>query len=773
MPLARTASLQKSQPASKSPGQWNVWGQFKSAARPSSGRAALVIGLLIALLWAPQLVRFGEREAPQRTVRAWLPAREGLENLELKLLDARFAARGIVVPPSAAKIAIIGIDQNSLTAVAQWPWPRRLHARLIDRLKKAGARVIVFDLDFSDRQFPTQNSLSADDRALIGAAKRAGNVILPSLLNIGEVGQSGARNLGYQLATPFSADAHGDGLDEQTLDLGLAFLPADGDERYRRYPFAATISGETIGGLAPLACAVYQGLLTPDDNKRYQSALNRGVWPSLNGSQIAVPARAVQFPGLDAPRLETMSLNWAGPGGTFPTYSYADVLNGFDEATLRRDFGGRIVLVGATAVVLKDRFPAPSFSSNSRDIGTDIAGVEIHATAVSMLLDGRYLTPPLAWLSWASLFGLSLFCAGWTERARDRVSRAARRFQAKWSARKWRGRVYDVCWFTLYSVVAALPLLAFWLACVAAFRGAHLWVVAVYPLGAGMMASALTLMYLFTLESSGRRKVVSQLGLYMDKEVVDEILAHPEEEYPRPRRTQATVLFTDIEGFTAFSQARPAEEVVAALNAFFSRMKPIVAAHGGAVDKFVGDAMMCFWGVPIPRADHARRALNCALELQEECARFRLETGIPFRMRVGLHTGELIVGSVGSGGEGGGGAHMNYTVIGDTVNLASRLEAQNKAFGSWILCSRATGEAAPDVAQFEAARAQIPGLRGEVEVLIVSGWRGQRARASVWGARSPAEIERAEVMLASGEQLPELPAAPLELVGGGRVFESE
>ena len=776
------AALQSPPRATRGARLWDVAGKLRGFSGNSTERAALFIGLLAALLWAPYLWSFGQREAAQR---APFLGSNGMETLELRSLDARFAARGIVVPPSADQIAIVGIDQNSLGVVGQWPWPRAIHARLIDKLKAAGARVIVLDFDFSDRQNPGPNgALSADDRALIEAMRRAGNVVLPSLL-APETGANGSKT--YHLTTPFGADENGnDGLDEQTLDLGLAYVPADSDGHVRRYPFALEINGETLGGLAPLGGAIYRGLLDSQNSERYQNALKAGRWPRADKSRdtLQVPLGSTRFAGRNAPRVQSFPLDFAGPGGTFATHSFADVLQSTDAARLRRDFGGRIVLVGPTAVLLKDVFPAPPFNSRTREVNAQIAGVEIHANAVAMLLDGRFLTPPISWLSWISLLGLALGCAWWAQQTRGKVSAWARVLQSQWQRGGRRTRIYDAVWIGLYSAFAALPLVAFWLICTLAFRSGHLWMVATYPLGAGVTASALMLMLLFTLESAERRKVVSQLGLYMDTRVVDEILAHPEAQYPRPRRTQATVLFTDIEGFTSYSEAHEAEEVVTALNAFFSRMKPIVVAHGGSIDKFIGDAMMCFFGVPLPRADHAKRALQCALELQEECARFRHETGIPFRMRIGLHTGALIVGSVGSEAGNGSAAHMNYTVIGDTVNLASRLEAKNKEFGSWIMCSRALGEAAPGVANFVAARTPIKGLSHEVDVLIAIGPMHREARARVWAAQTRAQIEQAEVAIASGapdeNATPALksaryalPDSPLAHNGKGRIFDAE
>ena len=224
---------------------------------------------------------------------------------------------------------------------------------------------------------------------------------------------------------------------------------------------------------------------------------------------------------------------------------------------------------------------------------------------------------------------------------------------------------------------------------------------------------------------------MAQVGLYLDPDIMETILAYPEEDYPRPRRTLATVMFTDLQGFTPYSETHSAEEVVGALNAYMSLLHPIIKKHHGSVDKYIGDAIMAYFGVPVPRADHATEALACAMEIQEANARFRAETGIPFYTRIGIHTGELIAGSIGS--QTPGASLVAYTVIGDTVNLASRLEAKNKDFGSWILCSRATIDAAEDVANIEPVRATVKGKSQEVEMFIVRGPVGEAPRDEFWG----------------------------------------
>jgi adenylate cyclase len=296
--------------------------------------------------------------------------------------------------------------------------------------------------------------------------------------------------------------------------------------------------------------------------------------------------------------------------------------------------------------------------------------------------------------------------------------------------------VYSLVWFGLFAGLGGLVNILFWQICKSLFIYQNFWIVAVYPEVSAGLSSVLMLLVLFGIESAERRKTTTQMGRFLSPAIVDEILAHPEEEYPRSRRTTATVIFTDLEGFTTYSENHEPEEVVETLNHYMTRMVPIVREYGGEVDKYIGDAIMGFFGVPVPRYDHAARALLCAIAMQDECARFREETGIAFYMRIGIHTGDVIAGCMGS--EDVHCEHLNYTVIGDTVNLASRLESKNKEFSSWIMCSAATYEAAPDIVEVEAASTQIKGKSQAVDVLIVRGLKGDPDYDKRWGRQLPA-----------------------------------
>ncbi len=555
------------------------------------------------------------------------------------------------------------------------------------------------------------------------------------------------------------------GFDEQTPEPCLISVLLDSDGVLRRYPVRIALwnGDENIGSVALLSAGIYQNLLDGEENKLYEKALGTSVWPTSSGAALPIPIVPSAPPPRDAPHVLTTLINFwgppsSGPTGTFATYSYKDVkgfgtsvhLNddnsvkrqghavwhGFTDAQMKENFGGRIVFIGATALILGDLFQMPQFISNrAADEESQIPGVEIHATVAAMLLDGVYLREVSTQSTIIIMFALSLFAALWTMLLHNRVSRVARAAQYRWA--KWRapGKVHSVVWFAFYGILAALPLICFWEAAKWLFIHQHLWVIVIYPALSAALSTGLVLILLYGSENAERRKTVAQFGRFMSPSILEEVLARPEEDYPRPRHAYATVLFTDLEGFTTYTETHDAEEVVSALNAYMTCMIPIVQQHSGTIDKYIGDSIMAYFGVPLPYEDHAACALRCAVDLQEACARFRTETGIEFYMRVGVHTGEVIAGSMGSEGDGESQPLLNYTVIGDTVNLASRLEGANKQFGSWIMCSAATYEAAPDVVCVESASAQIKGKSQIVDVFVVRGLVGQTPHDSNWGPK--------------------------------------
>jgi adenylate cyclase len=696
------------------PGRWS-WRRLLPTGRRLE-ITALMPALLIATLLAPHVANFAGRDDYERELVPLAVGWRNLEAIEGRLYDARFSARGKITPASAKDIAIVAIDQSSLSAQGQWPWPRRWHAQLVRRLKAAGARVIVFDISFDSKQNPKPSGeLSADDAALVAACEEAGNVLIsagfqPQVKSAG-AGNSAAVNT---TTAPF------DELDSTTPDIGFNWTPENAVGEKRRYAWRAKVSGAEVASLSALAVGSFQKKLDGDENKGFFKVLGSDKWPNARGEEVPVPLSPMRV-GEDM--VWTTPVFYWGPPGSFPTYSYSDVLNGksgeWTPAKLREKFNGRIVFIGGTASILKDVFAAPVFADTEGGAaGTQIAGVEMHASVAAQALEGRFIHSQDARNTLLWLFGMSLGGALWIAVLRLYVSRWARLAQARWIKWGLPGRVHSAVWFGSYAFLGGLPVLAFWAWAQWVFAHRDFWIVAVYPLMGAVVSSGAALLLFFVAEAGERRKVVARLSRHVSRDVMDEILSSPEEEDPRPYRAVITVLFSDLEGFTAFASNHSPDEVVEALNAYMTRMVTVVSDHGGTVDKFIGDAVMAFFGAPVPRFDHAARALACAVAMQDECAKFRRETGIQFYMRVGVHSGEAIVGYMGST------ERADYTVIGDTVNLASRLEAKNKDLRARIVCSDASYSLAPEVVEAIPTPVSVRGVSETVNIWIVRGLKG-------------------------------------------------
>ena len=366
------------------------------------------------------------------------------------------------------------------------------------------------------------------------------------------------------------------------------------------------------------------------------------------------------YVGADAGGYQLM-LDFAGGPAPFQRFSFGDVLEGRVPA---RAFHDRLVIVGVTATSVKDFFETPySFA----DASPTVYGITLHAHAAGQLLrmalDG---TPPLRVApEWAELGWLALWCvlgALVGLRAQGVVRFAA-------------------------AALAGLALngLIVWIA-----FGHSLWLPLVAQGMGWLTALSLVTAYSFHLERTHRGQLMSIFSRYMAQDLAADVWNRREEFLepggrPRPQRLTATVLFSDIKGFTAVSEKLDAAGLMEWLNAYMETMAGLVMKHGGVVDKFIGDAVMAVFGVPVARstpeeiARDAQAAARCALEMRSELARFNArwaEKGLAqIGIRVGLYTGELISGSLGSS------ERMEYTVIGDTVNTASRLESFKLAPG--------------------------------------------------------------------------------------------
>jgi len=641
---------------------------------------------------------------------------EFFENLELKLCDMRFRARGRTEQPD--NIVIFAIDNQSFTQVNRWPWPRSVYGKVIRRLHKAGAKVIALDIFFSEPQdehedlYFAQAIRDAPGKVILAGdfdeEERDNRLLVQPSFPIPELAGC-ARGIGIT-RMPRDSDHF-----IRSFVVYLEHLePADNPkgEAWQLYPaFATAVAGAYLG-LAPEQ-------IEANLKQRRLGNLPIPLIPHLKDEQRSLHAHVAL-------------LNFAGPAGHFRTHSFFEALqpDALSDSDLQEIVAGKIVLIGASADSLHDVFPTPFMEYG------ETPGVEIHANAIHNLLTGRFIRQSPASADLASLFLLSLLTALLTITVSKAVSSSATLIDARlsFSLRGFRFRCYGIVWFLLYLGGGLLPPAAgYWFYAFAAFKLRQLWVPLAYPLVAMGASYLLCVLYMFLTEEQEKKKMHSRFRRFVAPTVLTEILAHPTEEYPKARRVEATLLFTDLQGFTTLSEAHEPEVVVQVLNEYLTRMSKVVFKYEGTIDKYIGDAIMVIFGAPVPFPDHAERAIRTAVEMQEVCAQFReygRTKGWPdFYMRIGIHSGKPMVGSVGSEDR------LDYTAIGDDVNLAARLEGLNKQYGSWIMCSSVTHEIVKDlvISEFVPA-AQVKGKTSAVDVYKIFGLRETGRRDHIWGA---------------------------------------
>lgn len=552
--------------------------------------------------------------------------------LELKSYDLRFAWRG-AQEVDEDNIVIVGIDDQSFEDLrTKWPFPRSYFARAIDNLAAAGARLIILDIEF----FEPDNLHPEHDAQLAAAARRAGNVLLAADLSEYKR-QAGARYL-----EPIEL------LRQSGNSWALINVPEDLDGFNRRYFLFRRYQEQMY---VPFAIAVYR--LMHD-----QAGLR-----ATNGT--------VRLGSLKIPNLyNTFLVNFRGPAGTFPTHSFSSILddqyfdlgmaddNIFDRHREWGTFADKIVFIGATSEVLQDVKLTPFFGyAGTR---SKMPGVELHANALSTLLRGDFLTLagfPLQLLVMLLLAAAVVVVAG--------------------NARPAIGSLL------VLAVTVAYLILAYLL-----FAHAQLWLELVRPSLAIFFAYVGAVAQQVIVERREKGRVRRVFQQYVSKNIVDNMLASGTVPQFGGERRELTVLFSDIRSFTTFCENREPESVVYTLNEYLTAMVDIILRHNGTLDKFVGDEIMALFGAPFQYPDHPLKACETACEMLSRLRhlqkRWAAGRGDFFQIGIGINTGKMIVGNLGSQ------QLFDYTVIGDEVNVAARLEGANKEYGTSVIISEAT-----------------------------------------------------------------------------------
>lgn len=522
------------------------------------------------------------------------------------------------IQPSS-DILIVDIDDQSLremeSIAGKWPWPRSFHGFLLDGLKHYHTKAIVFDILFSEKDVfrPEADAffnemIAQTPNVYLAGAQAAGREVEPILLKEYEV----------LLSLSKGKNAQSDSAARLTLPWAVK------KEHWRVGSIAFELDSDGIG-------------------RRYSIRNNLDEWYWLS-----LPALVAQSINFDLPDADEIHLRWLGSDlMPFENISYSQLFSHLshpEAADYNTLFKDKIVIIGSTATGLHDTRPTP--------IAANYPAVSILATALdNIMLERYYQVAPNIWMTWLLVilvFSISLWAI---------------------SAKAYR-TLFVGCW----PVSIVLSFLALGVASLYAQKGTLINIA--YPVTAMNMSLLLFSLQRGLGEYFQRQKLIGIFSRFIDPRIVNQLIESEQLEIStRSKSCRVTILFSDIRGFTMLSEQHTASEIVALLNQYFSAQVETIFKYGGTLDKFIGDAIMAFWGAPIDDARQADNAVLAAIEMTENLETFRAqlpESMQHFDVGIGLHSGEAVVGMIGSE------KRYDYTAIGDTVNLASRIEGLTK-----------------------------------------------------------------------------------------------
>ena len=577
------------------------------------------------------------------------------------------------------RVAILDIDEKSLAEHGRWPWGRDKIARLMDTLfDDYGARMVGFDVVFAEPDASSGlSSLEKLARRELRDQPAFQNTLkeLRSTLDYDARFAASLKNrpivLGYYFNS--SADGHTTGvLPQPVFPAGMFDKRAVAFTQWATYGANLEIfqkSAATAGHFNPIVdfdgMARRVPLIAQYDGKYYES-LSLAMVRLLLGSP---PLRAgfpddvggMEWLDILAPGGATMRvpvdenaaalIPYRGYQGSFPYFSIADVLSG---KVPKEQIAGRVLIVGTTAPGLMDLRATP--------VGAAYAGVEIHANLISGMLDGVIKHKP-SYILGADV--LLVLIAGLV------MAVVVPRLSPLRS--------------TIVGVIVLVCLIGinlfFW-------EGNHV----VLPLASGIVAVvslyAMNMSWGYFVESRSKRLFTELFGQYVPPELVDEMARNPESYSMDGRKAELTVLFSDVRGFTTISEGLQPDQLASLMNEYLGAMTIVIRKHRGTLDKYIGDAIMAFWGAPVADAEHAKNAVTTALEMQKALKVLNVDLkakGWPeLKIGVGVNTGPMTVGDMGST------IRKAYTVMGDAVNLGARLEGITKQYGVGILVGEET-----------------------------------------------------------------------------------
>ena len=595
---------------------------------------------------------------------------ERLDNLtyDIQLRAQMFARKH---PPLKTSVAIVDIDDESIKAEGSWPWSRAKVAKLVNQIQAQGAVVIAFDMTFSleepniaDRvydELSLQNLMNPvvddalkkirpyfDQDAKLLESLKQGDTVVGIIFLLQPLVQGslpppqlilttqGEKDLDfYDMSGVIGINSR---FDMNTTNVGFINIFSDEDGIIRRASLLVNYKDGLYPSLALEAVRVFLLKKIQIITKTYGTdirlegvKLGKEIIPTDDKCQVIIPFR--------------------GQSHTFPYVSAKDVLH---DKVPPGIFAGKIVFIGSTAIGLNDFKPTAIHSA--------FPGIEINATIADAILKNNFPHKP-AWGLGAEAFLIS-------------VLGLVLVFVFPYLG----ARILTLLIFLIPILLIAMDN---WF-----IRNMGIIISVFIPILLSIALAMMNIMYGFLFEARRREHLKEIFGQYVPEKHIDEMLKAKSSYGLRGESREMTVLFSDIRNFTSLSEGMPASQIKDMLSDFFTPMTEIIFKHSGTIDKYVGDLIMAFWGAPLRDRKHAEHALNAALEMQNEVARLKpilAERHWPeINIGIGINTGMMSVGDMGSK------FRRNYTVLGDAVNLASRVESLTKLYGAKILVTEFT-----------------------------------------------------------------------------------
>jgi adenylate cyclase len=601
---------------------------------------------------------------------------------------------------AGAPVVVVDIDEASIAALGQWPWSRSVVARIVDRLGELGAATIAFDIIFSEKDRTSLGQIARDleqagatvimpagrrmpdNDAVLAEAFGRNNVTAGLVVSNETEAELPLPKAGFSFAgadpRAFLAEFTGGVrnlpiLDEAAAGLGFFSFPPNRDGIVRTIPVVARAQEQMFPTLGVEALRVAQGA---------GSYIIRATGAS-GEADTGVPAMtALKVGALEVP---------TGPAGemwiyfsgmpSLPTISAATLLDPAQSQPLEDTIAGRIVLVGSSAVGLRDLVATP--------LAASVAGVRVHAEVIDQIFGGTFLTRP-DWAKGAEilaavLLGVLLLL---TEQKAGALGSAAA---------------------AIFLVAVALGIS--W----AAFAFGQLLIDPIVPSAAVAAVFGVTMPLLLLLTDRERQFVRRAFTQYLAPSLVERLADNPQALKLGGEIREITILFSDIRGFTSLSEGLDPQELTTLLNNFLTPMTDVLLRSEATIDKYMGDAIMAFWNAPLDVPEHKRRACLAALDMLRALDELNARSGARISIGVGLNTGDCCVGNLGSA------QRFSYSAIGDSVNVASRVEGQTKVYGVPVLMTESTYPGAAGLATLEVDLVKVLGRARPVALYTLIG----------------------------------------------------